>query len=667
MERGRRFQGARYHHRTGAGARGRSSTPPARADVTAPLDGLLAGLRLALGTGVPDADRAALARVDDWRAVLALARRHRVAALLLKGLRAAPGLLCASGIEPELGQLRDRTVHRGLRQLDGLKQATDCLAAHDIPCIVLKGLPLSQRLYGHPLAKDMIDIDLLVSPRTLPAAEGALRERGWRRVEPSFPETPVRNRWYAGFVHDRVLVGPGGRLELHQRLSDNPRYLDAPFESLYANGSPVGSESAPTRALGDDDQLLYLACHGTRHYWRRLKWLCDTAALLASLAPDSLERVVVRCREAKLDSVLASTLALCREAFHVDVPGAAAASSTSGRRAAFLVRFARRTWDGTSRFGNPEWIATGQTLAGLAAKPGLRYALREIAGLTVRPGDWGRIDLPDRLFLLYFPLRPVLWLAKRARKRTWTSSSRPRGTDSPAPASPPGGFRRAPAHDGHRLGLMKLAPARPRRVRAFGAFVRARAATKALALEAAWFLLLARLLVEHVPMRRWRHRLDTAQEPGPMPGGGAGRPGGTLDSAPDPRGAPVTAAGAGVFARPVAAQCGRSAPAGRVPEQHLPRKVARIVRKVARHVPFRAVCLPQAMAAQWMLRRRGVPSRLVFGVRRGTADSGLQYHAWLMVGRECVVGAGEVETYAPLTPLDRAGAKRPGRSGAGAG
>ena len=48
----------------------------------------------------------------------------------------------------------------------------------------------------------------------------------------------------------------------------------------------------------------------------------------------------------------------------------------------------------------------------------------------------------------------------------------------------------------------------------------------------------------------------------------------------------------------------------------------------ARHVPFRAVCLPQAMAARIMLRRRGVRSVLHFGAAKGT-EKAIDAHAWL--------------------------------------
>ena len=48
----------------------------------------------------------------------------------------------------------------------------------------------------------------------------------------------------------------------------------------------------------------------------------------------------------------------------------------------------------------------------------------------------------------------------------------------------------------------------------------------------------------------------------------------------------------------------------------------------ARYLPFKAVCLPQAMAARVMLKRRGVASVMHFGAARGQ-DKPLDAHAWL--------------------------------------
>lgn len=52
------------------------------------------------------------------------------------------------------------------------------------------------------------------------------------------------------------------------------------------------------------------------------------------------------------------------------------------------------------------------------------------------------------------------------------------------------------------------------------------------------------------------------------------------------------------------------------------------VTRAARYVPFKAVCLPQAMAARVMLKRRGVGSVMHFGAAKGK-DRPIDAHAWL--------------------------------------
>ncbi len=114
---------------------------------------------------------------------------------------------------------------------------------------------------------------------------------------------------------------------------------------------------------------------------------------------------------------------------------------------------------------------------------------------------------------------------------------------------------------------------------------------RALAVEAVLCLLAARLALILIPFPRLAGRLGTFVPPS------------------DPRAA----------RRPFDA----------VPEQaKLAQEIGWAVTRAARHVPFKAVCLPQAMAAQVMLRRRGVASVMHFGAGRGT-DKPLDAHAWL--------------------------------------
>jgi hypothetical protein len=65
--------------------------------------------------------------------------------------------------------------------------------------------------------------------------------------------------------------------------------------------------------------------------------------------------------------------------------------------------------------------------------------------------------------------------------------------------------------------------------------------------------------------------------------------------------------------------------------------VRRAVLAAAARLPNRPVCYPQAVAAQAMLRRRGVGTTLCCGVNT-THGHGLDAHMWLVAGDEGVVG-----------------------------
>jgi hypothetical protein len=114
---------------------------------------------------------------------------------------------------------------------------------------------------------------------------------------------------------------------------------------------------------------------------------------------------------------------------------------------------------------------------------------------------------------------------------------------------------------------------------------------RALLIEASAQLLAARMRIRILPFRAIAKDLGTFVAPG------------------DPR----------------IAACRAEAPED---QHHAARKIGWAVTRAAAHVPFEAVCLPQAMAAHAMLKRRGIDSAVHFGARRST-DKPIDAHAWL--------------------------------------
>ena len=65
---------------------------------------------------------------------------------------------------------------------------------------------------------------------------------------------------------------------------------------------------------------------------------------------------------------------------------------------------------------------------------------------------------------------------------------------------------------------------------------------------------------------------------------------------------------------------------------------------VSDHVPVRAMCIERGIAAQWMLRRRGIDARLRYGISLG--EEKLQAHVWVTVSDVAVIGGDEAEGFA---------------------
>ena len=147
-----------------------------------------------------------------------------------------------------------------------------------------------------------------------------------------------------------------------------------------------------------------------------------------------------------------------------------------------------------------------------------------------------------------------------------------------------------------------------------GKIWRAPVSEKLMIVEAVWELLRARWRVKYGKFSRWRSHLGAVQALPQQSGGGE------VDIAPD------------TLARA--------------------KRLGRIVRAVARRMPFRANCLPQAAAAQLMLQRRGIQTgRLYIGAKKVGDETPLKMHAWLFVGPVCVTGDRRSRDLAGFKPL----------------
>lgn len=79
-------------------------------------------------------------------------------------------------------------------------------------------------------------------------------------------------------------------------------------------------------------------------------------------------------------------------------------------------------------------------------------------------------------------------------------------------------------------------------------------------------------------------------------------------------------------------------------------QVAWAVELAARYLPGHARCLPQALAGQRLLARRGIASTLCIGLARDP-DKQIAAHAWLRAGGYVVLGGPDVSHFTCVTEI----------------
>ena len=65
------------------------------------------------------------------------------------------------------------------------------------------------------------------------------------------------------------------------------------------------------------------------------------------------------------------------------------------------------------------------------------------------------------------------------------------------------------------------------------------------------------------------------------------------------------------------------------------------VARAARLVPWRSVCIDQAMTGLMMLSRHKIPSSLCLGVKKENNENKLLAHAWIVCGNRILIGGRE--------------------------
>ena len=219
----------------------------------------------------------------DWPAFMCRCWWHRIRPLAYRHLRASAS--ADDVVPPELwDQLSTHATEiatRNERLFRALNEVATWFEVQGIRMLVFKGPTLALDAYGDLSLRECGDLDLLVDRDDLPKVIELLTGHDFTLLESEFVEGGTRRpqqEFACEFQRDGI------SLDLHWDLVPGWLKYQVDFNRLWEDGRVLGNQGHYVRKLRPEDAMVVLCIHGTKHWWDRLRWICDIAELVNSQA-----------------------------------------------------------------------------------------------------------------------------------------------------------------------------------------------------------------------------------------------------------------------------------------------------------------------------------------------------------------------------------------------
>ena len=217
---------------------------------------------------------ALLGKEPKWKELVSLAEEHGVLAQLDAGIRGA-----GADIPLEIdANLRQR--HRGqlmftLSMTAELFRILEKFRGASVESIVVKGPVLSMRAYGDPGLRQYADLDFLIRAKDLVGAMRALNELAYEG------DVPIEAIEAGKIPGEYLFLQPGTKLLVELHTEHTFRYFprSLPMEDYFARRTDVLLDGHRVPALSSEDEFVLICIHGAKHFWERLMWIADVAAM----------------------------------------------------------------------------------------------------------------------------------------------------------------------------------------------------------------------------------------------------------------------------------------------------------------------------------------------------------------------------------------------------
>jgi len=337
----------------------------------------------------------------DWDLLLEIAEEHGMLGVLAIRLRELNFAGVPSSAREKLQtRLRSQNLFT-LSMTAELFRILEDFSKCGIETLLVKGPLISVLAYGEPAVRSYVDLDLLVRHEQV---LGATRRMIGLGFESDVPLSAIE----AGKVPGEYLFkrpGTAQIVELHTERTF--RYYPRPMrlEDLFARQRRVPLDGREIPVLSLEDEFVLNSIHGAKHFWERLMWVADIAAIVARHPEIDWKKVRQSARDVGAERMLHVALQMAETVLGVSLPGSIAdevkQDAAAGKLCGQVVRWLPYAGYAPPLLKERAIFRMGMRGGGLA---GVAYLLR--LSLSPTEEDWVEGDEQRRSWLLDAMQRP---------------------------------------------------------------------------------------------------------------------------------------------------------------------------------------------------------------------------------------------------------------------
>lgn len=376
----------------------------------------------------------------DWNYFLQLVKHHRIYPLVYAKLKELRDPAVPPFVMEVLKREYQKNTFSMLHLSAEMERVSKLFSEQNIKLLFLKGPPIAQDIYRDISLRTSKDLDVLIQFEDLKKAEDVLTGLGYER-ENRFFSLASEWKW---LHHHIIYFHPQKKIQVEIHWRSQPFPIKQPtFHELWERRRKSELTRSPVYFLGEEDLFIFLIAHGTRHGWFRLRWLADVDYMMRRKQPF---KKVEQLRSRKQFNLVGQALLVSSAFFETPIPEEAK-SIIEEKRAKELAKLAvpcviNMSQNYMERETKREKTYKGSMfvlfLTKLLKMKSILFPHRYIYETGAVSQRWfqvlrflypqaseeDQLKLPKALKILYFPLRPYLWMKRKSASLEGEKSKR---------------------------------------------------------------------------------------------------------------------------------------------------------------------------------------------------------------------------------------------------